>query len=106
MSYLETYKQHLQRIDDFKKDTLKSVVTAIKTISTKPFLIGNIWIYYVTVDGVDVPAFCFSKAYHKDADEDKFYPIYDEYGKGEHSWSDFKECCIIFDKIMRRLDTL
>lgn len=98
-SYLEQYKYMNQRVDEFKKSTLNGVVNIIKWIETKPLSIGNMVYFYCTDEnGNEVPAYCYKSDYIKGG---KFLPIYDENNTGEFGWSDFEECCRIFEVIRK-----
>lgn len=100
-SYLEQYKRVNQMVDNFKEATLKGIVNIIKCIETKPLHIGNHWFYYVEYKGREVPAYCHQHDYKEE--NPKFLPIYDEDNMGEFGWSDFEECCRIFDLIKSRI---
>lgn len=95
------YNEIIKRVDNFKISTINSVVNNIKTIAAKPIHIGNHWFYYVSHNGKDVPAYCHFRDYNEN--NSKFLPIYDEDNTGEFGWSDFMECCRIFDLINDRL---
>lgn len=101
IKYKEMYDLSLKHVDDVKRQIMQSVVVAIKTISTKPIRIGNLVFYYVKHDGKDVPAYCYVRDYKEN--EAKFLPIYDIGNTGEYGWSDFGECCRIFELIIGAL---
>lgn len=98
--YKEEYKERLNLVQYFKENTMDAVVKMIKTISVKPLHIGNHWFFYVKHKGKEVPAYCHQKDYKEGA---KFLPIYDEDNTGKFGWSDFSECCRIFDVIRKHL---
>ena len=97
----DQYSGILKTADEFKANAMGSVVNNIKTIATKPVQIGNHWFYYVNHNGKDVPAYCHMNDYNES--NPKFLPIYNEDNTGEFGWSDFMECCRIFDLINGRL---
>lgn len=101
MRHLEAYNQQISNLDDFKRNSMNSIVSIIKTIITKPLHIGNHWFYYVEYKGREVPAYCHQRDYKEE--NPKFLPIYDEDNMGEFGWSDFKECCRIFDLIENKI---
>lgn len=92
----DQYTAMLKRVDEFKANAIANVVNNIKTIATKPVHIGNHWFYVVNHNGEEVPGYCHQNDY--DPNNPKFLPIY-----GILGWSDFEECCRIFDLINGRL---
>lgn len=99
--YLEQYQQKMIAVEDFKASTLDSIVTNIKVIAVNPVHIGNMVYYYVNHNGKDVPAYCYYNDYKQG--NTTFLPIYDSENTGEFGWTDFSECCRIFDVIRDRL---
>jgi len=100
--YSDLYKRHLENLNSLERSIMDSVVIAIKTISVKPLEIGNMVYYYVEDNGVELPAYCYRCDYDKAIlknEEPVFLPIYDIQGLGEYGWSNFDECCKIFDVI-------
>ena len=104
--YLVTYNKHLESTYALQKQIMNSVVIAIKTISVKPLEIGNMMYFYTKVGEIDVPAYCYKTDYDQAIFEGKtpmFMPIFDEENTGYFGWSDFGECCNIFDVIRAKL---
>ena len=95
-SYLKTYNEQLKVIDNFKQQTMQAIVTLFKTVQLKPVHIGNHVFFYTQHKGKEVPAMCHAGDYRYGR---KFMPIYDEENTGEFGYTDFKECCRIFDLI-------
>lgn len=101
--FLDDYKQQLANIERFKDSVLDNIVMKIKVLPMKPVHIGNMVYYYVNHNGKDVPAYCYMSDY--DENNPQFLPIYDSENTGEFGWSDFEECCRIFDKILEHICT-
>lgn len=105
--YSDLYKKHLESLRSLEMSIMDSIVIAIKTISVKPLEIGNMVYYYVDYNGVEVPAYCYKADYDRSKfafkDPAEFLPIYDKDNTGEFGWSDFGECCRIFDVIRHTL---
>lgn len=99
--HLEEYERQIKNLNKFKHDIMRSVVTSIKTISVKPLHIGNMVYFYTEHKGEDVPAYCYKSEYEET--NPTFLPIYDEDNTLEFGWSDFSECCRIFDVIENTL---
>lgn len=91
--YSDLYKKHLESLRSLEMSIMDSIVIAIKIISVKPLAIGNMEYFYVNENGTDVPAYKYKNS------GDDFLPIYDKDNTGEFGWSDFGECCRIFDVI-------
>ena len=100
-SYLEQYERIKKTEDDFKKSVLNSIVSILKRVETKHLFIGNM-VYYICEDenGDEVPAYCYERDYRNGC---PFLPIYDKNNSGEYGWSDFNECCRIFDVIRNKV---
>lgn len=94
--YIEIYERALSHVDDVKGYIMSSIVLAIKSISVKPLELGNGKYFYVEEDGVEVPAYW-------DEYLNNWKPIYDRHNTGAFGWSDFSECCRIFEAIRRKL---
>ena len=94
--YIEMYERALSHVDDVKGYIMSSIVLAIKSISVKPLELGNGKYFYVMEDGIEVPAYF-------DDCSNSWKPIYDKYNTGEFGWSDFSECCRIFEAIRYKL---
>jgi hypothetical protein len=96
-SYLEQYVRIKKSEDDFKKSVLNSIVSILK----HDLFIGNM-VYYICEDenGDEVPAYCYERDYRNGG---PFLPIYDKNNSGEYGWSDFNECCRIFDVIRNKV---
>ena len=97
----ELYAAALKNLEEVKHNILVSITNNIKCIAAKPIHVGNMWFYFVNYNGEDVPAYCHMNDY--DPENPKFLPIYDEENTGEFGWSDFEECCRIFDMINNKL---
>ena len=96
--YLEQYKKHIASVESFKQGVLSSVVVWFKAVGGVPLTIGNMVYFYVKdKNGNEVPAYCYLRDF---GTECTFHPIYDK--TGENGWSDFEECCRIFDVIMKK----
>ena len=95
-NYLISYQSLLESTKIFKKMIMDNVVMWIKAVHAKPITIGNMVYWITSLDGEDVPAYCYLSDFQKGGG---FLPIYDEYNTGEFGWSDFSECCRIFDVI-------
>ena len=96
-TYLESYKRLKRTEQEFKKSVLNGVVNMIECIHVNPIKIGNME-YSVCKNnrGEKVPAYRYL------ADKDaEFKPIYDEEGMYEFGWTDFEDCCRIFDLISK-----
>lgn len=100
-SYKEQYSRALENLNEAKRIIISSVASHIKCVAGKPVRVGNHWFYVVEHNGVEVPAYCHMNNY--DERNPKFLPIYDENNTGEFGWSDFTECCRIFELIKNRL---
>ena len=99
--YTDTYAAALKNLIEVKRIIMLSVVDKLKCIAAKPIHIGNHWFYVVNHNGKDVPGYCHQRDY--DPSNPKFLPIYDEDNSGEFGWSDFTECCRIFNVIRDNL---
>ena len=99
--YTDTYAAALQNLIEVKRIIMLSVADNLKCIAAKPIHIGNHWFYVVNHNGKDVPGYCHQRDY--DPSNPKFLPIYDEDNSGEFGWSDFTECCRIFNVIRDNL---
>lgn len=95
--YLNQYRVHLGSLESFKEATMSSVVMWIKAVVGSPLVIGNM-VYYFVKDkrGMEVPAYCYLRDFGPNC---VFYPIYDADETCEFGWTDFDECCRIFDVI-------
>ena len=102
--YRGLYEDVLNNFESAKHDIIVNLAHDIKHIASKPIHIGNHWFYVVKENGEDVPAYCHQKYYNPNSP--KFKPIYDSKNSGEFGWSDFGECCRIFDSIDGRLKGL
>jgi glyoxylase-like metal-dependent hydrolase (beta-lactamase superfamily II) len=62
-------------------------------------------VYYTCKDenGEEVPAYCYASDYRNG---EPFLPIYDKNNSGVYGWSDFNECCRIFDVIRNKITEL
>lgn len=100
--FQDVYAKHLESIKALQASIMDSVVIAIKTISVEPLEIGNMLYYYVEHNGKDVPAYMY-KSDKIDNTDSGWLPIYDDQSTYEYGWSDFEECCKIFDMIRHRL---
>ena len=96
MNNVELYADALKNLNEVKHNIITSVASNIKCIAAKPIHIGNYWFYVVNYNGEDMPAYCHQKGYNPKIP--RFLPIY-----GWLGWSDFAECCRIFDLIRERL---
>lgn len=99
----ERYKRMLTSFEAQKRSLMDIIVTELKVIALYPLTIGNM-VYWVTeYNGEVVPAYCYLTDYKGDG-TDKFYPIYND-GQSEEDfgWTDFTECCRIFDVIREKL---
>lgn len=94
--YSNLYENAIKSVNGTKKMIMALVVMWIKAVHAKPITIGNMVYWITTLDGEDVPAYCYLSDFQKGGG---FLPIYDEYNTGEFGWSDFSECCRIFDVI-------
>ena len=99
--YIDGYNKIMQQAEDYKATIMESIVSHIKTIAVHPVHIGNMVYYYVNHNGKDVPAYCYYNDYKQG--NTTFLPIYDSENTGEFGWTDFSECCRIFDVIRDRL---
>jgi hypothetical protein len=98
----EMYETALKSVKGTRKMILAVVVMWIKAVYAKPIIIGNMVYWVTTLDGEDVPAYCYLSDFPpKDGG---FLPIYDENNTGEFGWSDFSECCRIFDVILDKIE--
>lgn len=102
-TYLEQYERVKKTEDEFKKSVLNSIVSILKCVETKHLFIGNM-VYYTCKDenGEEVPAYCYASDYRNG---EPFLPIYDKNNSGVYGWSDFNECCRIFDVIRNKVLT-
>ena len=98
--YSEMYENAVTSTIYTKKAIMNLVVMWLKAVYAKPIIIGNMVYWIVTLDGEDVPAYCYLSDFQKGGG---FLPIYDENNTGEFGWSDFSECCRIFDVILDRI---
>ena len=99
--YTDTYAAALKNLIEVKHIIMLSVADNLKCIAAKPIHIGNSWYYVVNHNGKDVPGYCPQCDY--DPSNPKFLPIYDEDNSGEFGWSNFTECCRIFNAIRDKL---
>lgn len=96
MNNVELYANALNNLNEVKHNIIVGIASNIKCIAPKPIHIGNYWFYVVNHNGEDVPAYCHQNDYCPN--NPKFFPIYGRFG-----WTDFAECCRIFDLISERL---
>ena len=96
MNNVELYANALKNLNEVKHNIIVGIASNIKCIAAKPIHIGNHWFYVVNHNGEDVPGYCHQCDYNPT--KPKFLPIY-----GILGWSDFEECCRIFDLISERL---
>lgn len=96
MNNVELYANALNNLNEVKHNIIVGIASNIKCIAAKPIHIGNHWFYVVNHNGEEVPGYCHQSDY--DPNNPKFLPIY-----GILGWSDFEECCRIFDLISERL---
>lgn len=101
MNNVELYENALKNLNEVKHNIIVGITSNIKCIAAKPIHIGNYWIFVAKYNGKDVPGYCHQRDY--DPNNPKFLPIYDENNRGRFGWSDFAECCQIFDLISERL---
>lgn len=99
--YTDIYAAALNNFNEVKHNIIVGIASNIKCIAAKPIHIGNHWFYVVNHNGKDVPGYCHQRDY--DPNNPKFLPIYDEDNSGEFGWSDFTECCRIFNVIRDNL---
>lgn len=104
-TYLEEYQQKLKALEDFKNSVENAIVVMFETIDDKPIHIGNMVYYYIWLEDcqVFVPAYCYESDYDEKLGTENFEPIYDRYGSGTFGWTDFSECCRIFEVIRKHL---
>ena len=100
-TYNEKYHKILIAFDNAKHAIMGEIVNMIKTIACKPVHIGNMYYYYVRYGDIDVPAYCNERDYNNGYQT--FMPIYDENDTGVFGWTNFEECCRIFEAIRRKL---
>lgn len=98
--YSEMYETALKSVKDTRRMILAVVATWIKAVYSKPIIIGNMVYWVIKINGEDVPAYCQLNDYKTGG---IFWPIYDEDNTGEFGWSDFSECCRIFDVICDKI---
>jgi len=96
----DIYQQALEQVNVCKQQILNKVVKAIKKYG-EPIHIGNMVYYYTRFNGKDVPAYCYIHEYVKGLNV--FSPIYDKNNTCLFGWSDFMECCRIFDVIEKNI---
>lgn len=95
-NYSEMYQTALNGVKSTKKMIIDMAVMWIKGVHAKPIIIGNM-VYWVTdLNGEMVPAYCSLYDYKTGGE---FLPIYDENNTGKYGWTDFSECCRIFNII-------
>ena len=82
--YSEMYGTALKSVKDARKMILAVVAMWIKAVYAKPIIIGNMVYWIVTLDGEDVPAYCYLSDYKNGG---PFLPIYDENNTGLFGWS-------------------
>ena len=95
-NYLISYQSLLESTKIFKKMIMDNVVVWIRAVGGKPIIIGNMVYWAIIMNGEDVPAYCYLSDYKNGG---PFLPIYDENNTGLFGWSDFSECCRIFNEI-------
>ena len=100
MKHLEEYNKHLASLEEFKRGCMDSIVSMFKTVQMGSLHVGNMVYFYVKYNGRDVPAYCYESDYKKGKG---FLPIYDEENNGEFGFSDFADCCRIFDVIEEKI---
>lgn len=100
MKHLEEYRKRMADIADFRSRVVSSVASQIRTLCKEPIVIGNMVYYYMTYKGKEVPAYCYLGEYRNGG---SFNPIYDEDDTQEFGWSNFEDCCRIFDMIEKTL---
>ena len=93
---LDEYRSKVASIEVFKADIMNQVVSAIKTISVQPIVIGNMKYFYTEYKGREVPAYW-------DAEYGEYKPIYDEDSTYSFGWYNFEDCCKVFDVIKEHL---
>jgi hypothetical protein len=98
--YSEMYETALKSVKDARRMILAVVATWIKAVYSKPIIIGNMVYWVIKINGEDVPAYCYLSDYKNGG---PFLPVYDEDNTGEFGWSDFSECCRIFDVICDKI---
>lgn len=98
--YTDTYAAALKNLIEVKRIIMLSVADNLKCIAAKPITIGNMVYWFVEENGEDVPAYCYLNDYQSGK---PFLPIYDKDNTCEFGWSDFTECCRIFNVIRDNL---
>jgi hypothetical protein len=101
--YTDIYAAALENLNEVKRIIMLSVANNLKYIATKPIIIGNMAYWVVKENGEDVPAYCYLSDYQSGK---PFLPIYDKDNTCEFGWSDFTECCRIFNMIRYKLSKI
>ena len=97
--YSKMYENVVTSVIYTKKAIMNLVVMWLKDVESKPIIIGNMVYWVIKINGEDVPAYCYLSDYKNGG---PFLPIYDD-NTGEFGWSDFSECCRIFDVICDKI---
>jgi len=98
MRYKEEYKEKMRYLDLWKVEVERNVADIIRYhCPTKKLTIGNM-VYGVLGNMV---TYCYLA--DVGTDKEHFYPIWDRDEMGDFGWSDFSECCGIYDVICNTL---
>ena len=96
----DNYTRKIKEMKQLEDAIMFRIVSMIKTISLKPLHIGNHWFFYMMYEGKEVPSYCHQNDYKEGCE---FKPIYDEDNTELFGWSNFSDCCRIFDLIEDRI---
>lgn len=102
--FMTEYKEVRDNVKCYEHATMEKVVKMLRGVG-KPLLLGNTayWICNDTL-GNSVPAYCERSEYIKNRNMSLFMPIYDEFKTCEYGWSEFGDCCRIFDAIKKKIN--
>lgn len=104
MRFLEEYTEKSARFDTWKEDVEHKVAELLKYHAKKPIVIGNMVYKTIVKGGKDIPAYCYLSDFDpRSKHQYVFQPIWDKENMGLFGWSNFEECCRIFDVISNRI---
>lgn len=110
MGYLQKYKtsseEDKNRCENIENEVANIIIKAAP--ENNGILIGNMLYGVTKVGDKVVPAYCYRTDYFARKNGQTFadvaLPIWDRENTLNFGWSDFTECCRIFDMVVNRLN--
>lgn len=100
--YSDIYNKQLESTKAIQRMIMDHIVAVFKVGNLEPLWIGNMVYFFFEINGVEVPVYAYFNDYQ--TGDFNWLPIYDEDNTGEFGWSDFSECCRIFDEIEKHFN--